>query len=243
MKNFKKIASIIFILIMGLFILTGCSGEDIDFKEQDSETKATNSIFKVNKNETKEEKMKEIEKEVLGITEGGDYVIKLKNPNNKQVYIENITVNFFDENDIFQKKEYTDDSYFCIPANSELITYIWGYGETFEEYAKSEINISKGDPFYTYYTENLEVKANDSGDQIAVEIVNNNNSDLDCIEVNVAFFRDGKIVGIESGLSYYEGIGAKGGKAYINVDYPYDSNYDDVVFDEFQVYIVSAYKE
>ena len=79
--------------------------------------------------------------------------------------------------------------------------------------------------------------------QIAITVVNNNNSDLDFISVNVAFFRDGQVIGIENGISWEEGIEANGGTAYINVPYPQNDDYEDVSYDDFQVYLISAYKE
>ena len=100
-----------------------------------------------------------------------------------------------------------------------------------------------GKPFYKYYTENFEIKANDTDKEIAITITNNNDSELDCIAINVVFFKEGKIVGIDHGISYDEGIKANGGVAYINVDYPEDNNNEEVSFDEFKVYLTSAYKE
>lgn len=195
---------------------------------------------------TEEEIKANILTEEVGITKNGDYVVKLINNNNEQVYIEDVTVNFFNEKGVFQKKENVSDSFFCIPANSEILTYIWGYEQSFEKYDKSEINISTGKPFYAYYTENFEIKTNDTGEQIAVEVINNNKRKLDCITVNVAFFKDGKIVGIERGISYDEEIDAEGGKAYINIDYPTNSNNirnKEIEFDKHEIYLTSAYKE
>lgn len=241
MKKIKAVFLIIFITLFGIFLLTGCS--DDNKKTDSKKVNSTTSISSNKKTKTKEEIKANIEKEVLGITQSGDYVIKLKNQNDTQVYIESISVRFFDKNGNFAKKESTDDSYFCIPANSELVTYVWGYNQDFEKYSKSEIELMLGDPFYTYYTENFEIKSNDTDEEIAITITNNNNSDLDCIKVNVAFFKEGKIVGIESGLSYEEGITSKGGIAYINVDYPLNTDYEEVSFDEFKVYLTSAYKD
>jgi len=245
MKKIKAVFLIIFITLFVIFFLTGCSDNN---KKTDSKKDNTTTSISSNKNTNKKTKTKKeiksnIEKEVLGITPAGDYVIKLKNRNDTQVYIDSISVRFFDENGNFAKKESTDDSFFCIPANSELVTYVWGYERDFEKYSKSEIELILEDPFYKYYTENFEIQSNDTNEEIAITITNNNNSALDCIKVNVAFFKEGQIVGIESGLSYEEGISSNGGIAYINVDYPLDTDYEEVSFDEFKVYLTSAYKE
>lgn len=236
MKKVKVIFLVVLIIVLGLFCLTGCSND------KDKETTIT-SVSSTKKTKSEEEIKANIEKEVLGITKNGDYAIKLQNKNDSQVYIEDVSVRFFDKDGNFVKKENTDDSYFCIPANSEIVTYIWGYEQNFAEYSNSEIEIMLGKPFYKYYTENFEIKANDTDKEIAITITNNNDSELDCIAINVVFFKEGKIVGIDHGISYDEGIKANGGVAYINVDYPEDNNNEEVSFDEFKVYLTSAYKE
>lgn len=240
MKKILKTFLIISILLIGIFTLTGCSEDN----SKDTETtKSSSSKTSVNKKKTEAEIKADIEKEVLGITKSGDYVIKLKNNNDTQVYIEDVSVRFFDNEGNFVKKENADDSYFCIPANSEIITYVWGYEENFEQYASSEIELMLGNPFYEYRTENFEIKSNDTNDEIAVTITNNNDIELDCIRINVVFFNGDSVVGIESGISYEEGIQPNGGKAYINVDYPLNSDYNEVSFDSFEVYLTSAYQE
>lgn len=193
--------------------------------------------------QTEEEIKNNIEAEELGYTESGDFVIRVKNNNDNPVYIDNINVNFFDENETFMTKENTYDSYFCIPAKGEIVTYVWGYEKELEKYPITKIDILLLEPFYTYYTENFEIESNDTGEQMAISIKNNNDSELDCISVNVLYLENDKVVGIESGTSYDEGIQPNGGMAYINVDYPSDRDYDEVQFDDSKVYITSAYKE
>lgn len=238
MKNLKVVVLAILILLIGMFILTGCSsgnGEGMNPTYTEPETIE-------DEEQAMEELKKNIEKEVMGITQSGDYVIKLKNNNDVPVYVDDVSVRFFDAEGNFVKKENTYDSYFCIPANNEVVTYVWGYDNNFSEYSKSEIEIMLGEPLYTYLSENFEVKASDTNEEIAVTIVNNNDDELDSMKINVVFLKEGSVVGIEDGSIYDEKIEANGGAAYINVDYPSDSDYEDVTFDEFKVYIISAYK-
>lgn len=234
MKKLKIIVFSSFVVLIGIATLTGCS-----FDNTSSPTSTI--VSKTEEKKTEEEIKSNIEKEVMGITKSGDYVIKLKNNNDTQIYVDNVSIRFFDAEGNFTKKENSQDSYFCIPANTEVVTYIWGHNEDFDKYANSEIEVMLGDPLYDYYTENFEIKANDTKENIAVTITNNNDVKLDCIKINVSFIKDNKIVGIESGISYDEGIEANGGKAYINVDYPVDEDYEEVSFDKFEVYLISAY--
>lgn len=134
MKNLKVVVLAILILLIGMFILTGCSsgnGEGMNPTYTEPETIE-------DEEQAMEELKKNIEKEVMGITQSGDYVIKLKNNNDVPVYVDDVSVRFFDAEGNFVKKENTYDSYFCIPANNEVVTYVWGYDNNFSEYSKAK---------------------------------------------------------------------------------------------------------
>ena len=237
MKHNKKRLFIIILSVLSLVCLTGCMNTSTKSNGSNSKTVVSSTSKK-----SKEELKANVKKEVLGITESGDYVIKLTNNNDEQFYIEDVSIRFFDSDGNFVKKVNAKDSYFCIPANGEVVTYAWGYGENFQEYSRSEIEILTDSPFYKYKTENFNIETSDTGREIAITVTNNNDIDLDCISVNVVYIKDEKVVGIENGISYEEGITSNGGKAYINVNYPHDSRYHDVAFEKYEVYIVSAYK-
>ena len=244
MEKVKKSLLLFLVLALSIFLLAGC-GDDDDSSSSSSKKKKNNNTDDNTTSSSitsKESALDKVETETLGVTAGGDYVIKLKNTNNKDVYIEYVTVNFFDDNGAFAESNTTSDSFFCIPANKEVITYLYGSSShDYSKYTKSEIELSSDEPFYEYRT-NLDATFNNTGSQIAATVTNNTDIDLTNINVNVVFYKDGKVVGIKSGSSNYGSkIEKNGGKAYINVYYPYDNNYDDVEFDNFEGYVVSAY--
>ena len=106
MKNLKVVVLAILILLIGMFILTGCSsgnGEGMNPTYTEPETIE-------DEEQAMEELKKNIEKEVMGITQSGDYVIKLKNNNDVPVYVDDVSVRFFDAEGNFVKKENTDYS-------------------------------------------------------------------------------------------------------------------------------------
>ena len=241
MEKLKKSLLLFLVLALSIVLLAGCGDDDDD---SSSSKKKKNNTAENNTTSitSKESALDKVETEALGITAGGDYIIKLKNTNNKDVYIEYVTVNFFDNNGTFAESCNASDSYFCIPANKEIITYLYGSSShDYSKYTKSEIELSTGEPFYEYRT-NLDATFNNTGSQIAATVTNNTDIDLDSVEVNVVFYKDGKIVGIKNGSSNYgTKISKDGGNAYINIYYPYDNNYNDVEFDNFEGYVVSAY--
>lgn len=192
-------------------------------------------------NEMEGELEENIEIEALGITKSGDFAIKITNNNDVPVNIETVSTIFKDENGTFMKRAESYDSFFSIDANSETIVYDWGYDEDFSQYPNYEFSVSLSNISEDYLYNNFEVSSTDTGDQISVQVTNNNSESVESMDINVVYYENGSIVGIESGYSY-DSIIDKGESAYINVYYPTDADYNEVSFDEYEVYIMQASK-
>lgn len=240
MKKIVKIISIIFVLALGTIIITGCSKKE---ERKSLETVIYEEDLREQQG-AKEKILDNIRKETLGLTQDGDYIIKLTNNNNKDVSIGNINVKFIDENGNVAEKNIANDCYFVIPANKEIITYVNGSYKNLGQYVDSEIDISISSQFYEYRANNFEIETinNTEDEEIEVILTNNNDIDLEYIKVNVVFTKDNSVVAIEDDATY-KGIGANGGKITLNVDYPYDSNTrENIQFDKYTVYLTSAYR-
>lgn len=192
-------------------------------------------------NQTEDELKENIEIEALGITKSGDFAIKVTNNNDVPVNIDTVSTIFKDENGTFMEKVETYDSYICIDANSETIVYDWGFDEDFSQYQNYEFSFDLSNIAEDFLYSNFEVSSTDTGDQISVQIKNNNSESVESIDVNVVYYENGSIVGIQSGYSYDSTI-AEGESAYINVYYPEDADYNEVSFDEYEIYITQADK-
>lgn len=192
-------------------------------------------------NQTEDELKENIEIEALGITKSGDFAIKVTNNNDVPVNIDTVSTIFKDENGTFMEKVETYDSYICIDANSETIVYDWGFDEDFSQYPNYEFSFDLSNIAEDFLYSNFEVSSTDTGDQISVQIKNNNSESVESIDVNVVYYENGSIVGIQSGYSYDSTI-AEGESAYINVYYPEDADYNEVSFDEYEIYITQADK-
>lgn len=195
-------------------------------------------------NETNEEKLKQnIKIEYAGMTKAGDFVIKVINNNNVPVHIGEITTIYKDSNDTFMKKETSDDQYFGIEANSETYVHNWGYQENFAQYPKYEFDFSFSGSwnFEDAVIGNYEIKANNTGKHIAVEIKNNNNVAIKNVHVGVVFYKGDTVVGYVNG-SDYDNTTSAGKSAYVNIEYPEDNNYKKVSFDSYKIYILNAEK-
>jgi len=198
-----------------------------------------------NKKLTDDEIKSNIQVEYAGIAENGDFVLKVTNNNDKTIIIDSIETIFKDENNVFAQKETTYNQWFGIQPQKTIYVYDWGFQKDFSKYPNYEFNINLCSDSIekAYLVDNFEITANNSGEQIAVEVKNNNSVSVENIQVNAIYYKDGKIVGIKSGSDILSNSTASQSTSYINVDYPEDSQYNDVAFDNYEVYLISSRTE
>lgn len=180
-----------------------------------------------------------IQVEALGIAKNGDFTIKVKNNNNVPVCIDTISTIYKDANGNFIKKANSYDSFFGIDANSETVVYNFGYDEDFSQYPNYEFEFNFANIADDFLYNNFEITANNTGKQIAVQVKNNNEQTIESLKVNVVYYQNGQVIGIEQGYSY-EAPTNSGSSSYINVEYPQDSKYNELKFDDYKVYFVQA---
>lgn len=154
----------------------------------------------------------------------------VKNGNDKDVSIEVEAVFYDAEGNTLG----SDSEYLSIYSNQEMACNFYN---TPTDYSDYEINIKAEENYYENYSNQIEVTNNNTGEQIVVQVTNNSSKQIDSVDIAVVFYNKGKIVGYSD--SYEYDLRSKE-TATANIYYPYDSNYDDVAFDEYKVY-VSAY--
>lgn len=231
---------LVILTFVNLFRTIGDLGEAFKDSFSSSEENILDDSF-LNTEVDNTDKLKEnITAEALGITASGDFAFKITNNNDEPVYIDSANVIFKDANGNFALKESGFVSYFSIPANSEVVNYVWGYSQDYSQYPNYEFDFQLSESWSSedMLCENFEVTSNNTGSQIAVEVKNNNNVATRSMNVVVAYYQGDNIVGCEEGDAYEEV--AAGGTAYVNVDYPTDSRYRDVAFDRYEVYFLGA---
>mgnify|MGYP006888337651 FL=1 len=206
----------------------------------------TSTNIETGKQETtsNEDLKKNITVEALGITKNGDFAFKIINNNDQAVFVDTVNTVFKDANGNFMEKAQSQAQYFGIPANSEVVNYNWGYDKNFSNYPNYEFEIELSDSSWitdNMVLDNFEITANNTGKQIAVQVKNNNDVSFESINILIAYYQNGSIVGCENGYANTSTTAANG-TAYINVDYPKDSKYKDVTFDDYKVYLLEANK-
>lgn len=229
---------------VNLFKTIGDLGETFTNSFSSSEEEILDNNFLYEEEDDNEKLKENITTEGLGITASGDFAFKITNNNDKPVYIDSVNVIFKDANGNFASKEDGYVSYFAIPANSEVVNYVWALSsDDFSQYASYEFEVvmSEYRSDEDMICDNFEISSNNTGEQIAVEIKNNNDEAVRSMNIVVAYYQGDKIVGVENGDAYE--TTAAGATAYANVDYPVDSSYDEVAFDRYEVYFLGADKD
>lgn len=245
-----KIAIVVLAIISILEFLVIIGGDNttvqtngdtkVDYVEKDSNEKgSSNTSKKLSDDEIKNN----IQVEYVGIAANGDFVLKVTNNNDKTVMIDSIDTIFKDESNAFVQKETTYNQWFGIQPQKTIYVYDWGFEKNFSQYPNYEFNINLATSSYileSKIADNFEVTANNSGEQIAVEVKNNNEFSVEDVRVNVIYYKDGNVVGIAMGSDIMSNATASQGTTYINVDYPEDSKYADVAFDNYEVCFLAA---
>ena len=244
-KKINKGQSIAGIVLCAItLILAIISFQNIFNSFSDVDTTTSTNIETGKQETTSNEKLKKnITIESTGITANGDFSFKVTNNNNQAVFINTINVIFKDKDGNFMEKLSSNASYFGISANSEVINYLSGYDTDFSKYPNYEFELELDDGWVAedILIDNFEITANNTGKQISVQLKNNNESACKDIKMVAAFYKDDSIVGCTEGFEFDSTVSANG-TAYINIHYPMDSDYDDVKFDDYKVYLLSADK-
>ena len=202
-----------------------------------STTYTSSGIF--NNKPTKEnisiEKLTVVNKETL--------VISIKNNNDSKVVVDEISAILKDENGNFIKKIDCMDSNIPLNAGQDTISYMWEYDFDFSNYSNIEFTFRINDdtsgmfPADLYICDNFEITANNTGEQIAVTI-KNNNKEKASVTLNALYYKNNNIVGF-SGLSISDDIDS-GSQGYINIPYPCDEDGNTIPFDNYKVYFVKG---
>lgn len=176
--------------------------------------------------------------EKVGLTKAGDLVVKVTNNNKGSVCLSSITANFKDSSGNFALKKEAEDSFVVIPAESYTLVYFWGFDENYSQYSEVSFKTELANISDDFAATGIKLSSNNTGSQIAVTLKNNSGKEIKSSRVVVIYYKDNEVVGAKTG--YDDSTVSNGSDAYINVDYPEDSNYDNVSFDKFEVYYINA---
>ena len=162
-------------------------------------------------------------------------VIAIFKNNDKEVYDLDIKISFFDSNGNLIGSD--DDFLLGIAPGQEFVSEFF---EAPSQFATYKIEIEKLKSSYTSHNNDIEVSVNknDVDEKLILQLKNTSNEEIRSVDIGVVFYRNGKVVGYDS--DYETGIKV-GATAILSARYPTDEYYNSVEFDNYKVYINSAY--
>lgn len=223
----NKIILFLFIFLISCIVLTGCNNSD---KEELSNNDKVKNVF--------EEKS---EQEIINNVELNSYILKdesllvtLKNNNDfdiKTLWIEPI---FYDKDNKVTGTSKT--GFKVIKSGKEVSINDFDIPENYETY---KIKLYLGyENNYISYTDKIEIESNNTGEKVVVTSFNKSGKDLSSLDIGVVYYKNGIPVGFSNETQYDV---EKNSTTYFNIFYSYDKNFDKISFDEYKVFINSAY--
>lgn len=224
-------------IIVGVILLTGGSKNDeknTDNYDNSNSVINNNNYIDDNTNNTKLSKNIKYSDYVA---ENGDVIIIVKNNNNVDVALDfeieyyNASGTVVDSDDNFLK---------ILGAGQESVVRLYGSDRDYDNY-KITFEAEKDD-YYISHQKEVKVSAIENKDDAEMEVIVTNNAKVDLreIEIGVIFYKNNKPVEYDSDSEYDF---ASGKSMTFYLDFPYDSNYDDIEYDDYKVFVVEAYEE
>ncbi len=166
------------------------------------------------------------------ITALGKFVVFATNGNSIPVDME-IEVEFYDASGTIVGS--ANEELQAVGENAEVAVDMWSTPESFDNY-KIYVDVKATDEIS--YFDKLNLTHSDNGENVAVQVTNNSDETIDYITVGVVYYQGDTVVGYGDGI---ESDVKPGRSANFNVYYPYGSDYNDVTFDNYKVFINEAY--
>lgn len=186
-------------------------------------------------NTTIDKTMSDIEKNIstsAELPEKSNLVVFATNNNSTPIDME-IEVEFYDADGNFLGS--SSDDLMAVGAGREVAVEMWNTPANFSTY-KIYVDAEKTD--VTNYFDQIEMVHNNNGKNIVVQVKNKSEDTIEFMTVSVVYYNQGKVVGIADGVVSDIKPGRAGN---FNIDYPYNSEYEDIKFDDYKVYIAEAY--
>lgn len=166
------------------------------------------------------------------VAENGKLIVFTANKNSEPVDME-IEVEFYDNAGVIVGSD--SENFTAVGANSEVAVEMY---KTPENWANYKIYVDVESTREKSYFNDLQITHSNNGSDIAVQVKNNSNDQIDYITVAVVYYQGEKVVGIEDGI---ETDIKSGRSANFNIYYAHDRNYRDVPFDSYKVFVTEAY--
>lgn len=220
----KKFLSL-FTIFMGVLLITGC-------KVKVPGTKEINNTVNSNTNAKVEANLSKNITSEGALTQQGRLVVIAKN-NNKEVVQLSIEVEFYDSSKTLVKSG--KESITAVGAGSEVAVEIYDTPDNFDSY-KIYTDAEKV-TYVKSYIDQIEISHNKT-DEVVAQVKNNSSDTISYIEAAIVYYQGDKVVGFDDGIESDIKPGRSGNFNFYN---PYNKNYDDVSYDNYKIFVNSAY--
>lgn len=171
---------------------------------------------------------------------GNGLIVQFKN--NYSLAI-NMTVNvvYYDANGTIVGTA-EDDNYYFESGKECAIRLSGPYNSDYEDiqYSSYKLKLS-AEPAPSWMKSMvpyLSAEGSFGSDNLIVTVSNSGKDNLDTVALAVVYYKDGKVIGFDSGYAKPDA----GGKDYVQFMFPYDSNYETIHPSDFKVYINHCYR-
>lgn len=169
------------------------------------------------------------------VLENGDILVFVENKNKSEISF-TLNIEYYDEEGT--KVGSNSDSIIGLSGGEKTVVRFYHSDRKYKEYELSTEKMNS--TYFESHKEDVSITSKDDKEEeeVVVTLKNNSKNKLDCAKVAVVYYKNGKVVGYSSDSEY--DIDANKAVA-LYVYHPYDSNYNDIEFDKYEVYLVEAY--
>ena len=256
MKN-KKIISV-FLSCALIASLSGCAG-GVDQAEYDelkakydelaeeySAYKEQMKIYEPNELESSDQQSEEVGNELKAtyeVTETSDILVRTENTSGKMLGSVTIQASYFKEDNMIGAEE---ETYYQIPNGRKLAYKIpkpvdEDYNLVDFDEVKLNITTTEDEGFFVDVSDALKIEHNKGASEIMINCMNvSSDTDINYLKFQVIYYQGDEAISSEIAVDS-ETI-APGQSRVLKADFPFDSNYDPMSFDRYEVLLSECHE-
>lgn len=166
------------------------------------------------------------------VAKDGKLILFTKNDKKVAVDME-FEVEFYDENGVIVGSD--TEQLTAVGAGREVAVQMSDLPKNFKNY-KVYVDEEKSEQIEFF--DKIEVTHNNNGDNIVVQVKNNSQEEIENIMVLVVYYNQGEIVGSDYDMVFDV---KKGRSGNFTLYAPYDSEYNEIKFDDYKVIVTEAF--
>ena len=221
----KKIIGL-FIVIMGIITLTGCS-------LLPSSTKGGAGNTSSGQVKPKESNLEKKITAKAATTKNGRLIVFLNNGSKSLVSVR-VEVEFYDANGTILGSEKEDVEAFEPGAEAVVEIYDTPKGfANYKIYTDAEVSTH-----VKSYLKDVKISHNKTEDGVAVQVTNNSKDTIQTITTAIVYYQGDTVVGYDYDIASDVKSGRSGNSDFYA---PYDNNYEDIPYDNYKVFVNEAF--